>query len=119
MITVHWIGRAVSDNEKTVRDRRGIHRNSVEYKAYRGSVALTVRAQRPGVLLMRPGMFVQFTLEGHCDATNMLKGMLDGIQDSGLVANDRHIAPVTVLPTLRHPRGERDEAWLAFWENQG
>lgn len=85
----------------------------------RAGEGTTVRAQRPEVLLMRPGMFVQFTLEGHCDATNMLKGMLDGIQDSGLVANDRHIAPVTVLPTLRHPRGERDEAWLAFWENQG
>jgi Holliday junction resolvase RusA-like endonuclease len=116
MITVHWSGKAVSDNAKTVRDRRGIHRNSPEYQAYRSSVAATVMEQRPGVLLMRPGMFVQFRLEGHCDATNMLKGMLDGIQDSGLVANDRHIAPVTVLPTLKHPRGERDEAWMVFWE---
>lgn len=118
MITVHWTGKAVSDNAKTIRDARGIHRNSAEYLAYRSSVALTIREQRPGVKLEHPGMFVQFRLDGHCDATNMLKGLLDGIQDSSLVANDRHIAPVTVLPTLRHPRGDRDEAWLAFWESE-
>lgn len=117
MITVHWTGKAVSDNAKTVKDRRGIHRNSSEYTAYRSSVNMTIREQRPGILLVRPGLFVQFRLEGHCDATNMLKGLLDGIQDSGLVANDRHIAPVTVLPTLKHPRGERDEACLVFWES--
>lgn len=118
MITVHWTGRAVSDNAKTIRDCRGYHRNSSEYRAYRSSVAATIMEQRPAVRLDRPGLFVQFRLEGHCDASNMLKGLLDGIQESGLVANDRHIAPVTVLPTLKHPRGERDEAWLVFWEDQ-
>jgi Holliday junction resolvase RusA-like endonuclease len=116
MITVHWTGKAISDNAKTVRDRRGVHRNSPEYIAYRNSVAWSIREQRPGVRLKRPGLFVQFRLDGHCDATNMLKGLLDGIQDSELVANDRHIAPITVLPTLHHGRGATDEAWLVLWE---
>ena len=118
MITVHWIGKAVSDNAKLIRDRSGTPRNSGAYEAYKTSIAWTIREQRPSVRLEHPGLFVQFRLDGHCDATNMLKGLLDGIQASELVANDRHIAPVTVLPTLRHPRGEHDEAWLAFWESE-
>jgi Holliday junction resolvase RusA-like endonuclease len=116
MIHVHWTGKAVSDNAKTIKDHRGNRRNSEAYKAYRASVAMTIRARCPGMSSARPGLFVQFRLEGHCDPTNMLKGLLDGIQDSGFVANDRHIAPITVLPTLKHPRGEQDEAWLVFWE---
>jgi Holliday junction resolvase RusA-like endonuclease len=117
MITVHWTGKAVSDNAKTLKDSHGKRRNSGDYKAYRSSVALTIQSQRPGVRLGRPGLIVQFILDGHCDATNMLKGLLDGIQDSGLVDNDRHITSVDVKPPLHHPRGAPDEAWLVFWES--
>lgn len=116
MIVVHWVGQAVSDNAKTIKDHRGNRRNSEAYKAYRASVAMTIRARCPGISCARPGLIAQFSLEGHCDATNMLKGLLDGIQDSKFVDNDRHIAPITVLPTLKHRRGEQDEAWLVFWE---
>jgi len=116
MIAVLWTGKAVSDNAKTIRDSQGRRRNSEEYKAYRASVAATVFAQCQGVRGAHPGLIVQFRLEGHFDATNMLKGLLDGIQDSGFVDNDRHIAHITVLPTLKHPRGEQDEAMLVFWE---
>jgi Holliday junction resolvase RusA-like endonuclease len=116
VITVHWTGKAVSDNAKTIRDNRGHRRNSGEYTAYRASVAWSIRQQHLGVRLDSPHLIVQFRLGAHCDATNMLKGLLDGIQDSQLVDNDRDIVTVHVLPTLRHPRGAEDEAWLVFYE---
>ncbi|HUT79287.1 MAG TPA: hypothetical protein VM285_16425, partial [Polyangia bacterium] len=84
MITVHWTGKAVSDNAKTIKDSRGKRHNSSAYFAYRSSVALTIREHRPGVRLEHPGLFVQFRLDAAADATNFLKGLLDGIQDSGL-----------------------------------
>lgn len=118
MITVHWTGKAVSDNAKTLKDSHGKRRNSGEYLAYRASVALTIRAQRPGVRLVRPGLKVQFRLDAAADATNFLKGLLDGIQDSGIIVNDRDIAPVEVERSLRRPRGAPDEAWLVFWESE-
>jgi Holliday junction resolvase RusA-like endonuclease len=118
MILIHWTGQVVADNRKTTRTKHGVTVNRRAYaKGYVESVAWTIRAEAPGVHLERPGLFVQFSLGAATDATNALKGLLDGVQASGLVANDRNIAPVTVLPTLVHPRGELDEASMAFYEN--
>lgn len=118
IVLIHWVGQVVSDNEKTVRYRSGGGGNSKAYTFYRSSVANTIRSARPGLVLERPGLFVQFSLEGHHDAQNCLKGLLDGIQDSGLVVDDRHISPITLLPTVKHKRREQDEAWLGFWGSE-
>ena len=116
MTLVHWVGIAVSDNRKTIRDSRGGRRNSPEYSAYRSSVAGAIRAQCPGMYFAAAGLLVQFRLDWSSDPTNYLKGLLDGIQDSGRVGNDRSLAPIQVLAPRRRPRGQVDEAWLVLWD---
>lgn len=118
MIMVRWFGQVVSDNDKTERIRGGRVKNTAAYTAFRQSVAWTVLAARGGMVMNRPGLLVQFSLSAQRDAQNCLKGLLDGIQDSGLVSNDRDIAPITVLPTIRHTRGAEDAAELVLWEGE-
>jgi Holliday junction resolvase RusA-like endonuclease len=119
MTLVHWVGKAVSDNRKTIRDSHGARRNSSEYTAYRASVAAAIRSQCPTARYDYAGMSVQFSLDARADPANFLKGLLDGIQDSGIVPNDRRLEPILLLEKETHGRGRDDSAWIVLWPARG
>lgn len=84
-----WHGRAISENRRLA-PGQGRFRINEDYRAFRESVAWTVKAHAeafPGPVSVR--LFLE--LNPRMDAQNVIKPVLDALQDAGVLKDDRQV----------------------------
>ena len=91
MLTINWSGHAVGENRRKEFSRRlGRAYPNPRYVAFKADLAWTIRLAALGVRLVAPR--VTFLMDApRLDVDALVKPVLDAVQESGLVANDRAV----------------------------
>lgn len=104
MIRINWKGKAVSKN-KWHGVRNGRIYQTKEYKAFKESLAYTLRAQKVPQF-ESPSVMIAATLPARFDHMNLVDPVCDALELAGVVENDNDLADVHILKPDRHKRGE-------------
>jgi len=120
MIAVKWTGRVASSNKRHTKSRTtGRLINTNVYRDFRDNLAWTIKAQYPAIRYEKISVIISVTVSNRLDHHNLHKPILDAIQESGMIGNDRNIMFITWLPAERHKQGEPDEIILMISEMKG
>jgi len=92
-----------SANRKVKLRRSGVPSNSQKYKDFRKEVAILSKMQSGGKLEKPYRILIQ--TESMLDIDNSLKPILDGLQDSSVIQDDRHILDLRVI----HSRNKKNK----------
>ena len=92
MIIASWTGKAVSENDRLL-PGRGCWRANPAYKAFKEGVALMVQTELKGKSPIEGSVSVRLFIElnPRMDAANIIKPVLDAIQLSCAIVNDKQI----------------------------
>ena len=106
MITIlKWSGKAVTENRRL--DGR-FHANA-NYKAFLEHMIWIFKVQAAGIRYNYPDILMCVSVNSRVDHHNLHKPILDAIERSGLVDNDKNVGWVRMAPPERHPQGQDDE----------
>ena len=120
MIAVKWTGRAVSSNRRhTISRTTGYIINTTEYKNFLKDLAWTIKSQTRGLGYEKIRVVIEVTVNNRYDHHNLHKPIMDAIQMSGLIENDKNIMYINWRPPIRHKQKELDEIFLFISEVRG
>ena len=106
-IIASWSGKAVSENDRLL-PGRGRWRANPAYKAFKESVAWVLRIEQENMPPIKGPVCVRLFLELNpkMDAQNVIKPVLDAIQLSCAIVNDKQIRTFSFYREDREARGE-------------
>lgn len=107
-----WAGRAVSENRRLA-PGRGRFRTSEAYRAFKSSLVaalLPVAVRFEGQVAVR----LRVAVSARMDVQNVIKPVLDALEESGVLENDRQVVALNVLRRAR--KGGADEIEISVWE---
>lgn len=116
MIIASWTGKAVSENDRLL-PGRGRWRANPAYKAFKEGVAWVCRIEQGGKSPSEGPVSVRLFLELNpkMDAANVIKPVLDAIQLSRAIANDKQIRTFSFYREDR-AAGEEDRIGIIVQE---
>ena len=121
MIIVKWQGKAVTKNRRyRIAKVKGKH-CLVKTEAYNNwlkDIGWTIKQVTCKRYKDLQGVMISATLSAASDHHNLVDVVLDALEASGLVVNDRDVGVVMSMPCTRHKRGEDDEVWLFIQEGE-
>jgi Holliday junction resolvase RusA-like endonuclease len=107
-----WTGRAISENRRLA-PGQGRFRVNEDYRAFRESVAWAVKPHAvhyPGPVCVR----LMLELNPRMDAQNVIKPVLDALQDAGVLKDDRQVQRLSLYREDR--RGTEDTIGIIVTE---
>lgn len=108
IININWTGKAVGKNKRLLHGRKGGMFTNPDYKKFMESLSETIKNQTDIVDLDNVNIIIKSRVHRSADHHNFITAILDGIQKSGLIKNDRNIEILVVDKPLRHGNGEND-----------
>ena len=115
MITVQWVGRAVTKNRRyRIAKVKGKYCwvKTEAYKKWLYDMGITIRMETAKLYKTLQSVMISATLSPAADHHNLVDVVLDAIEACGLIVNDRDAGVVISMPCNRHKRGEDDQIWL-------
>jgi hypothetical protein len=110
MLSLKWTGKAYGKNQKSgYNSKTGQHFKNAYYKAFQDGMALLFRAQAKGKTFDFPDVIICADIGPTMDHHNLIEPVMDALQMSGVIANDRNVGWVKCAPAERHPAGQDDE----------
>lgn len=117
MIAIRWTGKAVGTNKRHTISRTSGHIiNTRAYRTFLEDLAYTIREAAPGIRFEKISVVISVSVSNSYDHHNLHKPIMDAIEKSGLLGNDKNILFISWLPPERHKRGEIDEIFLLISE---
>ena len=106
MITIlKWSGKAVTENRRL----DGRFYANANYKAFLEHMIWIFKVQAAGIRYNYPDILMCVSVNSRVDHHNLHKPILDAIERSGLVDNDKNVGWVRMAPPERHPQGQDDK----------
>lgn len=102
-----WSGKAVGKNKKLIRTKKSLFRNS-KYKEFVQEMSNQFKLQ--GTEIKGDVKVIMKICCHHlADHHNFIEPILDGMQNSGCIENDRNVAELILIKPRRHKNGVADE----------
>lgn len=115
MIAIKWAGKACSKNDMHNITRQGAYYNTKVYNSFLEDLAWSIKVQTQGIAYKRVNLTIATKLF-QIEHQNLLDGICDAIQRSGIIANDKYIANIYMQEPERHSRGAPDEILILISE---
>lgn len=108
-LLLHWSGKAYTKNKKgSYNSKTGGHYKNHGYQAFQDGMVLMFRSQAKGRTFTHPDVMVITCLGRSMDHHNLVEPVMDALQMSGVIGNDRDVGWVSCAPPTRHERGKDD-----------
>jgi len=117
MIIVKWQGYAASSNKRHTKSRTtGNIINMSIYRDFKINLSWAIKAAAGNVCYDKLSVIINVCVSKRMDHHNLHKPIMDAIQLSGLLKNDKNIHFISWTPPEWHKEGEVDTVFLFLSE---